>query len=141
MKNIIVAIGLLLSLGVSAHAAADTTVALPGKFPDPATKIIVARSSSAVSGMLIGQTATQVVVGSTTMTTQICVQNLDSAAVLACGESAIVTWMVSMANVGTMIYTSPGMAAPLCLPVLAGKNFYCASSAAAGSRASIRRDR
>lgn len=142
MKSIIVALALL-GLGISAHAAADTTFEVPARPPELATKVIVARSSITIQGMDIAAIPTNVVINSTQNYTTICVQNFDNVAKLACSESAIVTWLVSQANVGTMIYPSSSSqpAVPVCFPVVAGKNFFCISSSATTSRAGVTRIR
>ncbi len=146
MKNVLVALGLVVSLGMSARATSPITEAVSARPPEPATKTIVARSSSTAIGMSISSaTPTNVIVDTTQMFSQVCVQNLEVAAYLACSENSAVSISSNAAAVGTIIRATPAgflPDAPTCFPVIAGYPFYCKTSLTTGStKAAVRRDR
>ncbi len=146
MKSLIVALGLLVSLGMRAHAAADVTFGGATRSPEAATKITVVRSSNTTSGITISSaSATSVIVDTTQMFSQVCVQNFDTSAFLACSENASVSTQTANALIGTVLapaasVTAPAM--PACFGVIPGYNFYCRTSSVSGTtRAGITRVR
>ncbi len=137
-KNILVSVVLgLLFAAVSAHAVADTTFDGPVRSPEPAQKVTVVKSSNTTQGISITtQTATNVIVDATQMFSQVCVQNLSTAAYLACSENVNVSTQPASATVGTIIPAAQSAVAPLpptCFSVVSGSKYYCLSSSVTGS--------
>lgn len=89
--------------------------------------------------------ATNIIVSTTAVWRQACVQNLDITAFLACGENILVSTLTSHALAGTFISpatSSTTFATPTCFSVLTGSPFYCRSSSVTGTtRASVSRGR
>lgn len=89
--------------------------------------------------------AFSIIISTSFLYRQACVQNFDTSAFLACSESVIVSTQTSQNSVGTIIApagsaTTP--AAPTCFAVVAGNHFYCRTSSVTGTtRAGVTRGR
>jgi hypothetical protein len=126
---------LLLALVGAAHA---------GDFAEP--MILGVTSTMTVSGVSISSSVpTDVVISTGPLYRQVCVQNLDTAAFIACGENIAVSTQAASALMGVYLTTATASTLadpPLCFEVVPGKRFYCESAnAAAASRAVIIRKR
>lgn len=103
------------------------------------------QSTSTIQGIAISSsTGTDVIISTGPLYRQICVQNLDNAAYLACSETVSVSTAASNALAGIVVSTAPtsGQNVPSCFEVVAGNAFYCRTSNTAGSsRAVIHRKR
>lgn len=114
---------------------------------EPVSVVISGLSSTGtIAGVSIAtQSATSVIVSTGAMYRQVCVQNFDTSAFLACSENVGVSTQTANNLVGTIIpaaATASTPASPTCFSVVAGKNFYClSSSVTASTRAGIGRAR
>ena len=132
MRGLIFAVAVMLA-GV-AHA---------GDFSEPV--IFGVTSTITISGVSIAtQTATDVVISTNLLYRQVCVQNLDTNAYIACGDTVNVSTTAANALAGVQIAKAPaaGPAIPFCFELVPGKRFWCESaSVTAASPASIIRKR
>lgn len=146
MKNLLVVLALLVGGAISAHAAADTTFDGPVRSPEPAQKIVVAKSSVTIQGISVSSApTTNVIVDITQMYSQVCVQNFDTSSFLACSENISVSTLTANALIGTIIApaaSATAPATPTCFPVIPGRPFYCrTASVSASTRAGTTRVR
>lgn len=126
---------LLLTLAGSAHALEPITVTMDS-----------VSSTNTIRGIDIASaTATSVIISTSILYRQACVQNFDTSAFLACSENPNVSTMTASNIVGTIIApaaSASAPASPLCFSVPAGTNFYCRTSSITGTtRAGIGRGR
>lgn len=103
-------------------------------------------STNTIRGIDISSApATSVVISTAMLYRQVCVQNFDTTAFLACSENVNVSTQTAQNHVGTIIPPAPTAttpATPLCFSVSAGTNFYCRTSSVTGTtRAGIGRGR
>ena len=126
---------LLLALSGSASALENAVVTIDS-----------VSSTSTVRGIDISSApATSVIISLTMLYRQVCVQNFDTVAFLACSENVNVSTQTAQNHVGTII--APASAAsspatPTCFSVSAGTNWYCRTSSVTGTtRAGIARGR
>lgn len=146
MKNLLVVLALLASGAVSAHAAADTTFDGPVRAPEPAMLVTTVKSSETVRGIDISsQTPTSIVIDTTQMFRQVCVQNLETITSLACGENPAVSTITTSNLIGIIVppaTSTSTVPSPTCFAIVPGRNFYCLGSKnTASSRAVVMRAR
>lgn len=103
-------------------------------------------STDTVRGISITtQTATDVIISTNPLYRQVCVQNFDTSAFLACSDSVNVSTQTALNTVGTIVApaaTATQPSTPMCFSVPAGNRWYCLSSSTSGStRAGITRGR
>ena len=114
---------------------------------EPVTVTIESVSSTdTIRGIDISSApTTSVIVSTSPLYRQVCVQNFDTTAFLACSENVNVSSQTAQNSVGTIIAPAPSASspnAPLCFSVSAGTNFYCRTSSVTGTtRAGITRGR
>ena len=126
---------LLLALAGSARALEPVTVTIDS----------VSSTSTARGIDISSAPTTSVIVSTSALYRQVCVQNFDTSAFLACSENVNVSTQTAQNNVGVILQpasaaTSP--AAPTCFSVSAGTNWYCrTSSVTSSTRAGITRGR
>lgn len=114
---------------------------------EPATVTIDSVSSTmTIRGIdITSQTVTNVVISTGPLYRQVCVQNFDTSAFVACSDSPSVSTVTSNNLIGTIV--SPAATAtqpntPSCFSIPAGTSFYCRTSSVTGStRAGITRGR
>ena len=98
------------------------------------------QSTSTISGIAIASApATSVVISTSMLYRQVCVQNLDWGNFLSCSESVSVSTISTSAQAGVVISTrvaGSGMD-PQCFEVVAGHQFYCRSSSITGSSRAV----
>ncbi len=133
MRGLVFAVAVILA--GSAHALETVTPTIDS-----------VSSTITISGISITtQTATDVVISTFPLYRQVCVQNFDTSAFLACSENVSVSTLTANALAGTIIApaaTATQPATPTCFAVVAGKRFYClSSSVTASTRAGITRGR
>ena len=103
-------------------------------------------STSTIQGISISSaSATSVVVSTSPLYRQVCVQNFDTAAFLACSENVNVSTLTASGLIGAILAPASAAsspAAPMCFSIPAGTNFYCRTSSVTGTtRAGIGRGR
>lgn len=103
-------------------------------------------STNTIRGIDISSApATSIVISTNMLYRQVCVQNFDTTAFLACSENVNVSTQTAQNHVGTIIPPAPTAATPatpLCFSISAGTNFYCRTSSVTGTtRAGIGRGR
>lgn len=132
-RFILAAAFMVLAIGV--HALEPVTVTIDG-----------VSSTDTVRGVDISsQTATDIIISTNPLYRQACVQNLDTSAFLACGDSVSVSTITTNILIGVVVppasaVTTP--ATPLCFSVPAGNHWYCRTSSTTGTtRAVIQRGR
>lgn len=136
-----------LLLAAGAVLAALLFLPAPARALEPATVTIDSVSSTdTVRGIdITTQTATSVIVSTGPLYRQVCVQNLDTSAFLACSENVNVSTLTASNLIGVVIPPAPTAATPAqptCMAVAAGSNYYCKSaSVTAATRAVIIRGR
>lgn len=135
-RRFLLAVAVLLASAVGAQALEPVTVTI-----DSVSSTMTIRGIDISSG----STPTNVIISTTQLYRQVCVQNLDATSYIACSESTLVSITASSNNAGAVIApasTAGSPAAPTCFSIPAGTAFYCKSSSAAGStRAVIARGR
>ena len=133
MRGLIFVVSVLL-----ASAAQALDFAQPVLFGVTSTMTVSAMSISNV-------TPTDVIVSTAPLYRQVCVQNLDTTAFLACGESISVSTQSASSLMGVYLTTATAVSYAVpsdCFEVVPGKRFYCLSASATGtSRAVIIRKR
>ena len=91
------------------------------------------------------QTAFDIIISTSFLYRQACVQNFDTSAFLACSENVNVSTITSNNAIGTIIPVAPTAttpASPTCFSVVAGNHYYCRTSSVTGTtRAGITRGR
>ena len=126
----------LLFVGVrGAHALEQVSVTIDG-----------VSSTDTVRGVDISsQTAFNVMISTPPLYRQVCVQNLDTTAYLACGDSVSVSTISTSNLIGVIIPAAPTAttpATPTCFGVPIGNSWYCLTSSVTGTtRAVIQRGR
>ena len=133
MRGLIFAV-LMLS-GLAAHS---------GDFAQP--MIIGVTSTVTVQGITISSSpATDVVISTMALYRQVCVQNLDTSAFIACGDTVNVSTIQASGLMGVYLTTATATSLatyPPCFELVPGKRFWCASAESnATSRAVIIRKR
>lgn len=135
MRRLIFAVALILASAVGVQALEPVTVTIDS-----------VSSTNTIRGIDISSApTTSVIVSTSLLYRQVCIQNFDTVAFLACSENVNVSSQTAQNHVGTIIApagsaTSP--AAPICFSVSAGTNFYCRTSSVSGTtRAGIARGR
>lgn len=103
-------------------------------------------STNTIRGIDISSApTTSVIVSTSVLYRQVCVQNFDTTAFLACSENVNVSTQTAQNHVGAIIAPAPTAStpnSPLCFSVSAGTNFYCRTSSITGTtRAGIARGR
>ncbi len=104
------------------------------------------QSTSTIRGLSIDTAAaTSVVISLAPLYRQVCVQNLDLVASLACGDNVSVSTLTASNLMGVVVppaASTTTAASPMCFEVVAGRHFYCRSaSVTAPTRAVIIRKR
>lgn len=88
---------------------------------------------------------TSVIISTSPLYRQLCVQNFDTSAFVACSENVNVSTLTANNLIGVIIApaaSTSSPAAPTCVGVPAGSNFYCRTSSVTGTtRAGISRGR
>ncbi len=135
MRRFILAVALMLGAAAGASALEPVNVTIDG-----------VGSTDTVRGISIAtQTPTNVIISTGPLYRQVCVQNFDTSAFLACGDSVLLSTQTALNNVGTLIApaaTATQPATPTCFGVPAGNPWYClSSSVSAATRAGITRGR
>lgn len=128
--------GLIFAVVVLLASAAHADNAVPS--------IMAVTSTMTVATISItSATATSVIVSTSPLYRQVCVQNLDSGSFLACGETANVSTITANSLFGIYLATNTATlpSIPYCFEVVPGNNFYCRSAASGASRAVIIRKR
>ncbi len=135
MRRFAFAVALLLASATMAQALEPVTVTIDS-----------VSSTVTIRGVDISSAPTfSVIISTSFLYRQVCVQNFDTSAFLACSENVNVSSQTAQNNVGTIIApagsaTTPAM--PTCFSVVAGNNFYCRTSSVTGTtRAGITRGR
>ncbi len=128
-------LALVLMLTGAAHALEPVTVTIDG-----------VSSTNTVSGVDISsQTTFDIIVSTSSLYREACVQNLDTSAFLACGDNVNVSTVSTSGLIGIIIPAAPTAttpATPLCFSVPAGNHWYCRTSSVTGTtRAVIQRGR
>ena len=104
-------------------------VASAGDFAEPV--IIGVTSTMTVTGISISSSVpTDVVISTNPLYRQVCVQNLDWGAFIACGESVNVSTLTANSLMGVYLTTATAASlgqTPPCFEVVPGKRFYCES--------------
>lgn len=134
-RRFLLAVAVLLASAVGAQALEAVTVTIDS-----------VSSTMTIRGIDISSApATSIVISTAMLYRQVCVQNFDTTAFLACSENVNVSTQTAQNHVGTIIApaaaaTSPST--PVCFSVSAGTNFYCRTSSVTGTtRAGIARGR
>lgn len=92
-------------------------------------------STSTFMGLTVSSNpATDIIVSTSPLYRQVCVQNLDNGHFLACGDSVNVssTLVPGAGGVWITTFTAAVQNAPVCFAVVQGKSFYCRSSSITG---------
>ncbi len=133
MRGFLMAVAVLLA-AATAHS---------GDFAEPV--IIGVTSTMTVSGIAISTfTGTDVVVSTSALYRQVCVQNLDTSNYIACGDTVSVSTQPANALAGVQIAKGAAAVpvAPACFELVPGHRFWCASgSTSAATNAVIIRKR
>ncbi len=132
-----------LIFAVAALFAAVTAHAGSGDYAVPSIQAVTSTMTVATISIAT-QTATDVVQSTGPLYRQVCVQNQDSGAFLACGETVSVSTIVANSLFGVFLATNTATlpASPFCFEVVPGSRFFCKSgSVSAASRAVIIRKR
>lgn len=135
MRRFLFAVAVILASAVGAQALEPATVTIDS-----------VSSTNTIRGIDISsQTATSVIISTRTLYRQVCVQNFDTTAFLACSEDVNVSTQTAQNHVGTLIAPAPTASTPstpTCFAVSAGTDFYCRTSSVTGTtRAGIGRGR
>lgn len=126
MRQLFLALAMLVMCSVGAKALEQAT----------ATIDTVSSTMTIVGLTLSSSTPTSVIVSTAMLYRQVCVQNFDTSAFVACSENPGVSTMTANVAIGTIIApaaTATQPATPLCFSVVAGKNFYCMTSSITGT--------
>ena len=129
------ALSLLFLVGSSARALEPVTVTI-----DSVSSTMTIRGIDVSSAP-----TTNVIISTVAAYRQICVQNFDTTAFVACSENVSVSSITSNILVGTIVApaaTATQPNAPTCFSIPAGTSFYCRTSSVTGTtRAGITRGR
>lgn len=133
-RRLFLAVALILS-AVGAHALEAVTVTIDS-----------VSSTNTIRGIDISSApTTSVIISTAQLYRQVCIQNFDTTAFLACSENVNVSSQTAQNHVGTLISPATSVtqfAAPMCFSVSAGTNFYCRTSSVSGTtRAGVARGR
>lgn len=134
-RRFLLAVAVLLASAVGAAALEPVTVTIDS-----------VSSTNTIRGISISSaTPTSVVISTSIGYRQVCIQNFDTTAFLACSELPTVSTQTAQDHVGTIIAPAPAAnspASPLCFSVSAYTNFYCRTSSVSGTtRAGVARGR
>ena len=135
MHRFIFAAALILASAVGASALEPVTVTIDSVGSTTTTRGVDISS----------QTTFSIIISTSFLFRQACVQNVDTSAFLACSENANVSTTTTNNAIGTIIPAAPTAttpASPQCFSVVAGHHYYCRTSSVTGStRAIITRGR
>lgn len=135
MRRFLFAVAVILASAIGAKALEPVTVTIDS-----------VSSTDTIRGIDISSApTTSVIISTSALYRQVCVQNFDTTSFLACSENVNVSSQTAQNHVGTIIPAAPTAttpATPTCFSVSAGTNFYCRTSSVTGStRAGIGRGR
>ena len=134
-RRFLLAVAVLLASAVGASALEPVTVTIDS-----------VSSTNTIRGIDISSApATSVIISTGMGYRQVCIQNFDTSAFLACSENVNVSTQTAQDLVGTIIAPATAAntpASPLCFSVSAYTNFYCRTSSTTGTtRAGVARGR
>lgn len=122
MKRILAGLALVILAGSFSFALEPVTVTIDS-----------VSSSMTVRGIDISSSVpTSVIVSTTPLFRQVCVQNISTSTWLACGDNVKVSTITTGDGIGVVIPAAPTITTPYtptCFSVVAGNHYYCLHSA------------